>query len=212
MFRSVIERVSIASRAIRSGTEVCSPSSVACSSMNTEVNVKVNVVVVASFLLVLVLYSHSDPWEAIQMGAVIKNNDRWNLWSEEEASLTILANNYTHVPLPWRNEWRAIPNSFGTKAGCNSVCARFGVCNEDLGRCDCPPERTGPGCEEVAMPACELVPGLVHPCFSDHKFAPPCECAIQCDLAGWAIKVNTCLRKLEEAVENTDRRCGCLKP
>lgn len=39
---------------------------------------------------------------------------------------------------------------------CGETCTRYGTCNEELARCDCPWDRAGKDCSEVAMPECQI--------------------------------------------------------
>ncbi|KAK3283854.1 hypothetical protein CYMTET_8466, partial [Cymbomonas tetramitiformis] len=65
-----------------------------------------------------------------------------------------------------------------TRTHCPGNCTAYGTCNEELSRCDCPVNRTGADCSEVAMPECELIPGYENPCSSDVPL--PCTCLKAC--------------------------------
>jgi len=57
---------------------------------------------------------------------------------------------------------------------------------------------------EPALPACEAPApgGAPQPCYNSQYWIPTCECAIQCDQAGWGghgpLGFNSCLRKVAE--------------
>ena len=94
----------------------------------------------------------------------------------------------------------AVPESRGP-GGCDPLCtAHGGVCNEALGRCDCPMGRGGPDCAASVTPACDAIPGLRQSCSSEpyngDVWTGPltCECAKQCDDAGLAQLLITCMQ------------------
>ena len=76
---------------------------------------------------------------------------------------------------------------------CPAGCETHGTCNRELGRCDCPPMRSGPACEHNSMPACRKQWGLelpMPPCQAfapevwDYRdFPPSCECLAECQAA-----------------------------
>lgn len=80
--------------------------------------------------------------------------------------------------------------SSGGLVPCAPGCETHGVCNGELGRCDCPPLREGPACERSAVPSCREQWGLqlpYAPCqvwtkdqdyYTD--FPPTCECLAEC--------------------------------
>lgn len=62
---------------------------------------------------------------------------------------------------------------------CDPRCFENGSCNEELGRCDCLPNYSGPHCTEWAMPACHL--SLSDPTYSAPCHLPStCSCTAQC--------------------------------
>ena len=74
---------------------------------------------------------------------------------------------------------------------CAPGCEKNGVCNSDLGRCDCPPFIGGEACDKPLFPACAAMPGLTEvapaPCVYDqHTMNVPtsCECLMGCESLG----------------------------
>ena len=64
-----------------------------------------------------------------------------------------------------------------------------GTCNEDLGRCDCPPFKKGPKCAKPLFPACVDQWGLKPPVaicgiHSQPAFPASCACVAQCHEMG----------------------------
>ncbi|GJP62415.1 hypothetical protein CLOP_g19482 [Closterium sp. NIES-67] len=67
--------------------------------------------------------------------------------------------------------------SAGSKGRRCSEGCRF-TCNQELGRCDCPPDWEGPACDTPSMPACRLPPlSLLQPC----ALPTTCRCALDCN-------------------------------
>lgn len=48
----------------------------------------------------------------------------------------------------------AAPYASGGRQPCPQGCTKYGTCNEELGRCDCPPNRTGGACEQPSDDFC----------------------------------------------------------
>ena len=83
------------------------------------------------------------------------------------------------------------PPSIGPpQKACAPGCEVHGTCNRELGRCDCPPLRSGPACELNIVPSCRSLWGLdlpIPPCqaLSEERdawrdFPPTCECLAEC--------------------------------
>jgi hypothetical protein len=77
-----------------------------------------------------------------------------------------------------------------TKA-CAPGCEQNGVCNSELGRCDCPPYVGGDDCSKPLLPACAAAVGLTTvapaPCVIDTlSLGAPvsCECLMGCEAIG----------------------------
>ena len=74
---------------------------------------------------------------------------------------------------------------------CAPGCEKNGVCNTELGRCDCPPFVGGDDCSKPLLPACAAAPGLATlapaPCVYDTlSLGAPvsCECLMGCEALG----------------------------
>ena len=74
---------------------------------------------------------------------------------------------------------------------CKPGCEKNGVCNTELGRCDCPPFMGGDDCAQPLFGACASAIGLKEvaaaPCVIDHmgSTAPvSCECLMGCEAMG----------------------------
>ena len=74
---------------------------------------------------------------------------------------------------------------------CAAGCEKHGVCNSELGRCDCPPFVGGADCSRPLIPACAAAVGLTTvapaPCVYDQLSlnAPvSCECLMGCEALG----------------------------
>ena len=74
---------------------------------------------------------------------------------------------------------------------CVAGCEKHGVCNPELGRCDCPPFMGGADCSKPLFSACAASIGLKEvtaaPCVIDHLGgnAPvSCECLLECEALG----------------------------
>ena len=74
---------------------------------------------------------------------------------------------------------------------CAPGCEKHGVCNTELGRCDCPPFIGGAACDKPLFPACAAAVGLTvlapAPCVYDQMSnnAPvSCECLMGCEAMG----------------------------
>ena len=108
---------------------------------------------------------------------------------------------------------------------CDEGCSERGVCNEEIGRCDCPDGLVGPRCERYAMPACHLLNGTGPPADSvgggwgnghlnpvtDGQipclFASSCACATQCD-AYLLPRQNWCFAETEIGTSQPNTSAG----
>lgn len=61
---------------------------------------------------------------------------------------------------------------------CGETCGQHGTCNEEMGRCDCPWDRAGTECADLAMPACRISENVSHAHVDTSFFAPHSECAL----------------------------------
>eukprot|EP00854_Cymbomonas_tetramitiformis_P002254 gene2254-2971_t len=61
--------------------------------------------------------------------------------------------------------------------GCPKGCEGRGTCQQDVGRCDCPPHLTGAACESPARPNCVVRKGYELRCDLPSL---PCECYLDC--------------------------------
>eukprot|EP00899_Mesostigma_viride_P020643 jgi/Mesvir1/28580/Mv00995-RA.1 len=68
-----------------------------------------------------------------------------------------------------------------TRTRCPAGCAGAGTCNELTGKCTCPANMGGDGCQSLAAPSCALHPDWVVPCAVD--IPKTCACARECDAA-----------------------------
>ncbi|KAK3278854.1 hypothetical protein CYMTET_13237 [Cymbomonas tetramitiformis] len=105
----------------------------------------------------------------------------------------------TRIHIPTRLEaWRSAVPEGGRSAKCHPLCNAHGTCNEDLGRCDCPNNRSGADCSVIKTPACEVQPGYTTPCHSLLGSVPTCECAAQCDFQGTIVEeLPSCLARVD---------------
>jgi hypothetical protein len=78
--------------------------------------------------------------------------------------------------------------------GCHPACTlNKGVCNADLGRCDCPAGWSGVDCTVRMTPACDAISGMRQTCTPGTYTPITCACATQCDdamLAQVIININ----------------------
>ena len=78
------------------------------------------------------------------------------------------------------------------RRACAPGCERHGVCNAELGRCDCAPYMGGADCSQPLFSACAAAIGLREiapaPCVIDGASRPnapiACECLMQCESIG----------------------------
>ncbi|KAK3263955.1 hypothetical protein CYMTET_27275, partial [Cymbomonas tetramitiformis] len=100
---------------------------------------------------------------------------------------------------PWIRQVPAEDSS----EGCHPLCNIHGTCNEELGRCDCPSNRSGVDCSVHLHQACEAQPGYVTPCHAEYGGVPTCECAFQCDKHGHVKGLlPSCLARVEDLDPN----------
>ena len=86
----------------------------------------------------------------------------------------------------------ATPSQPKAAVACAPGCEKNGVCNTELGRCDCPPFVGGAACDKPLFPACAAAVGLAElapaPCVYDQLSggSPPvsCECLMGCESLG----------------------------
>ncbi len=78
------------------------------------------------------------------------------------------------------------PHAVPLRKPCPAGCERYGNCNIEDGRCECPWARTGPACEVHQVPACRLSDAPDALCWCSDWYPKSCECF------RWA----TCLRCL----------------
>ncbi|KAK3287878.1 hypothetical protein CYMTET_4632 [Cymbomonas tetramitiformis] len=73
---------------------------------------------------------------------------------------------------------RSVPPQHASR--CHKDCTTYGTCNEELGRCDCPPFRSGEDCSQLATPACQLTADYLLPCTYVSPGITTCACFEQC--------------------------------
>ena len=84
-----------------------------------------------------------------------------------------------------------VPHIAAPPTRCAGGCTAHGNCNAMLGRCDCPPMRSGRACEHGAVPECRAQWGLTlptPPCQGlaepiQDDFPPSCACLAACQTA-----------------------------
>lgn len=66
----------------------------------------------------------------------------------------------------------------GQPLSCHKGCSKFGNCNQETGKCECPFGRTGASCHQDQLTACRLSPS--GPAYCDSRSLQSCECLLQC--------------------------------
>lgn len=103
----------------------------------------------------------------------------------------------------------------GAEKACAPGCELRGVCNRELGRCDCPPLTAGAACEVSAVPLCRELWGFrlpAPPCQAwtteedDWRdFPPTCECLAECHVLNHRVAyVGNCVNISQLPMSRTD--------
>jgi hypothetical protein len=66
----------------------------------------------------------------------------------------------------------------GQPLSCHKNCTKFGNCNQETGKCECPFGRIGKACEKDRLSACRLTPSS--PAYCDEATLQSCDCLAQC--------------------------------